>query len=359
MAKLRMGYVGCGFMAQKVHIPNLLALEEECELVALAELRPVLGRKVQARYGIPRLYADHGQFAEDRNIDAVAVSGHYASQGDIAVDLLMAGKDVFMEKPMAVSVSQANRILEAERASGRRLMLGYMKRYDQGNLLAKRMVRQFRETGELGRLTYMRNHGFGGDWIGGLDTPFDATDESYPEVSSTPWPEWLPEAHRTGYIGYLQQYTHNVNLLRWFADAGADVKVKSALIDPGDGLSGVAVLEVNGIRSVIESGNVSHHGWDEHTQIYFENGWVRSDSPSLLQKNANARVEIYTGAQGEKTVSRPFPQHGYLWPYKEELRHFIRAVKEGTPFESPASDSYHDIRVIEDIYKRHLGIAAE
>jgi len=46
MPKVRVGYVGCGFMAQKVHLPNLLSLPQ-CELLALAEVRPELGRRVQ------------------------------------------------------------------------------------------------------------------------------------------------------------------------------------------------------------------------------------------------------------------------------------------------------------------------
>jgi len=49
MGKIRLGYVGCGFMAQKVHIPNFRAIPD-CELVALAEVRTDLGRQVQARF---------------------------------------------------------------------------------------------------------------------------------------------------------------------------------------------------------------------------------------------------------------------------------------------------------------------
>ncbi len=116
--KVRMGYVGCGFMAQKVHIPNILSIED-CELVALAEVRPKLGRAVQERRRIPKLYASHAELAADPDVEAVGVSAHYALQGEIAIDLLRAGKHVIMEKPMAVSVAQAERILAAEQR-GRR-----------------------------------------------------------------------------------------------------------------------------------------------------------------------------------------------------------------------------------------------
>jgi predicted dehydrogenase len=125
--KIKLGYVGCGFMAQKVHIPNFLSVPG-CELAALAEVRPALGRKVQERYHIPRLYADHRELAADPAIDAVAVSAAFALQNRIACDCLLAGKDVFMEKPMAVSVDGAEALLDAERRSGKRLMVGHMKR---------------------------------------------------------------------------------------------------------------------------------------------------------------------------------------------------------------------------------------
>ena len=166
-------------MAQRVHLPNLSSIPE-CELLGLAELRPKLGEKVRARFGIPRLYGSHQELAADPDIEAVAVSAGFAVQGDIARDLLLAGKHVFMEKPMAVSVEQGQEIVQAAASSGKTLMVGYMKRYDAGNELVKAALEQFRQTGELGRVTYARNHGFCGDWMAGLDTPQDTTDEPPP-----------------------------------------------------------------------------------------------------------------------------------------------------------------------------------
>src|SRR3712207_4212483 len=157
MRKVRLGYVGCGFMAQKVHIPNFTSISG-CDLVALAEVRQELGRKVQTRFEIPRLYTHHHEMLADPDIEAVAVSAAFAVQGDIARDALLAGKDVFMEKPMAVSMAQADAILDAERRSGKRLMVGYMKRYDAGNELVKATVDAWRQSGELGTITYVRNH---------------------------------------------------------------------------------------------------------------------------------------------------------------------------------------------------------
>lgn len=355
MSSVRMGYVGCGFMAQKVHLPNLLSLPE-CELAALAEVRTELGRRVQEKFGIERLYASHRELAEDGDIQAVGLSGHYAGQGEIAIDLLRAGKDVFMEKPMAVSVEQAERILAAQRDGGRRLMIGYMKRYDQGNLLVKDMLGKFRETGELGELAYVRNHGFCGDWIAGLDTPMEQTDEPYPPAPSIR-PAWLPEELEQRYVGYLQQYTHNVNLVRWLLDAGDDVQVKTVDLDPADGCTGVVILSVGGVRTVIESGFVAYHGWEEHTQAYFRRGWVRTSAPPLLLRNLSATVEVYRADEGgPATRSDVFPADGWRWSYKEEVRHFLECLIGGQPFRSPAEDALTDVRVMEQIYRRFAGL---
>ncbi|MFW6189627.1 MAG: Gfo/Idh/MocA family protein [Planctomycetota bacterium] len=348
---VQMGYVGCGFMAQKVHIPNITELDC-CELVALAEVRPRLGRKVQRHYDVPRLHGGHRELAEDPEVEAVAVSAHYSRQGDIAAELLRAGKDVFMEKPMATSLRQAERVMEAVGASGRRLMVGYMKRYDAGNELVKEHVQSFLESGELGGIQYVRNHGFCGDWIAGQDAPVIRTNEPKPEAE-THWPEWLPERFRRGYLGYLQQYTHNVNLLRWFLGAGGDVDLRAVDLEEG-GLRGVVVLQVAGRRAVIESGSLPYHSWEEHTQIYFDRGWVKTCAPPIMLKNIPASVEVYRGDRDDKTTCDVFPANGRSWSYKEEMRHFCERLRSGHPFRSPAADAVHDVRVLEDIYRMHV-----
>ncbi len=119
MHPLRIGYIGCGGLAQKVHIPNLMAATSRCRLTAIAEIRPRLARLVADHWRIPKVYPTHTQLGQDREIDAVVLSGHWSTQGDIAADLLLAGKDVLMEKPMAASVEQAERIVDAERQAQR------------------------------------------------------------------------------------------------------------------------------------------------------------------------------------------------------------------------------------------------
>jgi predicted dehydrogenase len=354
---VRFAYVGCGFVGQTIHIPNFASLPN-CQFVALAEPRPDLGKRVSERYGIRKLYRSHEEIAGDPEIEAVGVSAPYTLQGPIAHDLLRAGKHVFMEKPMAVSVKRAEAIVEAVRNSSARLMVGYMKRYDTGNVLLKKHADEWRASGE--QVVLARNHGFGGNWIYAADPniPFETSQTPPPPAPADEYPEWLPEKWRKPYLEYLQQWTHNANLLRFFlGDDGGKTFVKSVQLDV-DGLTGVVVLEINGVRAVIESAYTSFHGWDENTQLYFRRGWLRTSAPALTQKETPATVEIYRAASEGQPAQSTQEFAGPGWAFREEARHFLDCVRSGAPFRSSAEDTLHDVRLFEEIYRQFIGTTA-
>ena len=354
-ATVRLGYVGCGFMAQNAHLPNFSSIPG-CRLVALAERRPRLAEAVADRYAIERIYESHHQLAEDPAVDAVALSAAFAEQGEIAADLLHAGKHVFMEKPMAVSVAQAERILEAARAGGSRLMVAYMKRYDPGNMLAQSRIAAWRTDGSRGPVLYARNHGFGGNWLVGLDTSGMITTDEAAEVmdASHLMPSWLPSAGGEGYIWYLQQWTHNINLLRFLLGTGDEARVRAVDLD-ADGMTGLVVLDLGGTRAVVESAQSQHHGWDEHTQVYFEKGWVRLAAEPMFYRPSRSSVEFYTAGE-MPTYEEPDPGCPAAWPYREEAVAFIEALRSGEEFRSSGEDTLTDVRLCEQIYRMYLGV---
>jgi predicted dehydrogenase len=124
-----------------------------------------------------------------------------------------------------------------------------------------------------------RNHGFGGNWVYAQDPniPFEHSKEEAP-LGQDECPPWIPEQLKGPYLGYLQQWTHNINLLRFLLDDKGGAKVASVQLDP-DGMTGVVVMEMNGTRAVVESAYMKYHAWEEHTQIYFEGGWLRTEAP--------------------------------------------------------------------------------
>ncbi len=350
---VRLGYVGCGFMAQHVHLPNFSTLSG-CRLLALAETRPQLAQQVAERFRIPTVYNSHLDLAADPMIEAVGVSAGFAQQGEIAADLLRSGKHVFMEKPMAVSVAQAERLLAAAQQGKARLMVAYMKRYDPGNMVARDIIARWKASRKMGDILYVRNHGFCGNWTAGLDTTqMLVSDEPMPPAPYLDQvPEWLPADKVSHYVSYLQQYTHNVNLLRYLLDVGNDVSVRSVDLD-ADGMTGIIVLNVGGTRCVVESGNLDFHTWDEHTQIYFQKGWVHTWASPLFTKPAQARVEVYEGGNSP-SYTYPIAYPLTAWNYREEAVFFVQALRTGEPFPSSGEDTLTDVRLFEEIYQLSL-----
>ncbi|MFA0765062.1 MAG: hypothetical protein BDTLLHRC_000015, partial [Candidatus Fervidibacter sp.] len=165
---------------------------------------------------------------------------------------------------------------------------------------------------------------------------------------------WLPDEHVGRYIGFLQQYVHAFNWVRWLLDAGDEAQVVAVDLD-ADGYTGIVVLRVAGVRVVLETGSLSFHRWDEHTQVYFEHGWVHLWSPPLLLRNQPGEVEVYFGGQRHEFL-RPLPKDRWSWAYKREAEHFLRCLQTGEPFRSTGEDALADIRLCEEVYRRWLGI---
>ncbi len=357
---IRIGYVGGGFLAQNAHLGNFSSLPQ-CNLVALAERRPNLAAQVVRRFGIDKIYPDHLSLANDPLIDAVAVSADYAGQGEIAADLLRAGKHVFMEKPMAVSVRQAERILAAANEGNSRLMVGYMKRYDTGNRLVREMIREWQRDDGKGELLYIRCHGFCGNWIAGLDASgLIRTEESVePFAVEELLPDWLPKKFRRGYISYLQQYTHQVNLLRFLLDAHSADDILVTNVDlSADGYTGLVTLRIKGVRCVIESASTKFHGWDENLHLFFEGGWIRSTPGLLFSRPSTNEIEVYEGGENAG-IRYPEAPVNQSWHYRAEAEHFLKCLQTGTEFDSPGSDALIDVGIFENIYQKFMHSSKE
>ena len=83
-SKVRIGFVGVGFMGQLAHLRNYAALPD-CEVVALAELRPELARKVAAAYGVPKVYAEAADMlAKETGVKVVSLNPLESAGGYIA-----------------------------------------------------------------------------------------------------------------------------------------------------------------------------------------------------------------------------------------------------------------------------------
>lgn len=158
---------------------------------SLTEKREKLGRTVAEKYHVAHFYASHHKLCQDEEIDAVVEITADALRAHVALDCLNADKHLFTVKPMAATLADADRMVEAAEKNRVKMMVGYMKRYDPRVAKGRALVKQFISTGELGKVTFVRAHCLGGDLVCSIRSPI-TTDEPYPEAQAN-LPDWLPK----------------------------------------------------------------------------------------------------------------------------------------------------------------------
>ncbi len=141
---LRVGVVGCGGIAQMMHLPTLAERPDLFTIVALADLNRATLEAVGRRYGVGVLHPDYRNLVSRAEVDAVLLltSG---SHEEAAVAALEAGKHLFVEKPLGFSLEETERIAAVARRSRGRVMVGYHKRFDPGYLEAREEVKALRD----------------------------------------------------------------------------------------------------------------------------------------------------------------------------------------------------------------------
>ncbi len=146
MGRLPIGLLGCGTIAQYAHIPAL-ARCSNVKLVSLCDTDEKLLRRASEITGVPRTHIDHGELFNDPKIEAVLIAVPDAFHKSLAIEALIAGKHVLIEKPLAETSNECREIAKVVEESGLILQVGNMKRHYPGIYDAHVFARQ--EMGEL------------------------------------------------------------------------------------------------------------------------------------------------------------------------------------------------------------------
>ena len=88
---LGIGLIGAGMVGQRAHLANFVNIPS-CRVVALAELRPDLGREAALKYGVERIYPSHRELLADREVKAVVVVTRRPALGEALADLIVDGR---------------------------------------------------------------------------------------------------------------------------------------------------------------------------------------------------------------------------------------------------------------------------
>ncbi|MDZ6245703.1 Gfo/Idh/MocA family oxidoreductase [Klebsiella pneumoniae] len=156
MKKLRIGFVGCGGIANQKHFPALSKLSDKVEMVAFCDIVVERARNAAEKYGSAdaKYYEDYKQLLLDESIDVVHVLTPNISHSEITVASLESGKHVMCEKPMAINSAEAKKMIDARDRTGKILSIGYQNRFRHDSLVLKNAC----EEEELGEIYFAKAH---------------------------------------------------------------------------------------------------------------------------------------------------------------------------------------------------------
>lgn len=346
MKKLRLGFVGAGYMGQLAHLENYYKLPN-VEMVALAEGRKELAQKVARRYGITRVYSTHREICEDKEIDAVVSIMYFSLNHGVVKDLLLAGKNVITEKPICLTSESGREIIKIAEQKKLVYQVGYMKRFDPGVIAARDAVREIKSSGKFGRLMYLRIWCSSGNWTQSSPPPI-TSDEKPPEypIAMEKFPEWMTEKQTDKLIWWLNFYSHQTNLIRYYLDE--DYSFECA----NHGGNGTYLLghSSSGVDVYMEGLGYQHPHWDEGCKIIFEKATVEVINPAPLARQQAASVRILKNDGKDSVIAESVvPQ---IWAFDAQAKQFVDSALNNTAPISPASEALKEVELAEELAKK-------
>jgi len=149
--KLKIGVIGCGAIAQRVQLPKF-KLCKEAEVVAVADINEKLVKQVAATFGVPKYYTDWQELIKRKDIDAVSVATPNYLHAPMTIAVCNAKKHVLVEKPMTVSMRDADEMIAAAKKNKVILMVEQAHRFRPHHQVAQELI----VNGVIGKVTSVR-----------------------------------------------------------------------------------------------------------------------------------------------------------------------------------------------------------
>ena len=201
--RVRMGYIGLGNRGDQVHDAFLEWADQET--VAVCDLRDdYMDFAIKKSRAQPRKYADYRRLLDDKTVDAVVIATPDHWHALMFVDACHAGKDVYCEKPLALTVHEGRRMVEVAAETRRIVQVGLNW---HSAAFVKEAV-EFVRAGGIGPVTVAKAYHLVNEWPRGIGNPPDG-----PPPSAEAWDQWLGPAPWRPYNQNRTYYR-----FRWFYD---------------------------------------------------------------------------------------------------------------------------------------------
>lgn len=325
---LGIAIVGLGQYALSKMAPALTR-SKHCHLAGLVSGNRKKAKRVATAYGVPHDaiydYQNAKKLANDDRIDAVYIvlpSGLHAEWTEIA---FAAGKHVLCEKPMALSATECQRMINASKKAKRKLMIGYRCHFEPNNLHAMKLMRE----GAVGKIQVIR------------------TDHHYVIGNATPDNTWRVNGALAG-GGALEDYGIYGLQAALYLTRETPTSVSATTSTPAGNPTFSEIKNLVASRLTFPSGAIAQMSssydasWNDRIE-------VRGNKGILLMNPA-------TGYEGQRITLSQSQHDGTIklkdWAvqFSAMLDHFGEAIKKGTPIKTGGAMGLRDTRLIEAVY---------
>jgi myo-inositol 2-dehydrogenase/D-chiro-inositol 1-dehydrogenase len=330
--RLRVGFVGCGRATQNLHLPGFRHLTD-WQVIAAADSDEARLNVTANRFGIPRRYQDYQPLLADPDVDVVAVCVPPRLHAEVSLAALAAGKHVFIEKPLAVSLGECDQLLEQAAHSPRKVMMGFNLRWHR---LIRRCLKMIQD-GALGELEFIR-------------TTF--TTGGRLQTGSPEWSSW--RAPGGGVL--LDLGVHHFDLWRYLTgaeveeisamshsrDSGGQSAMVTARMDNGllvtsvfsDQTTEGNELEICGRKGSVRVSFYRFDGLEFVTAPGSFGGFQRFPSKLLATLREIPRAMARVSRGGE-----------FRYTYEAEWRAFAHSIRSDTPVECTLEDGRRAVQI--------------
>jgi predicted dehydrogenase len=330
LKKVKLGIIGLGYIGQ-IHLRHSLKLAN-AEVSAVADLSEKALNRAKSM-GIKKTFRDYNDLLRAPEVDAVLISLPTHLHWKCSQQAAEAKKDIFLEKPIAVTIQEANDIISAAERNSVKLMLGYPLRFNKTFARVKKEL----DNGLFGDIenanaTYISSG------------PFFHRAEGY---SPIPVPDWWFNTKYTGGGVLIDLGCHIINLLRWLFGEVVDIK----------GYFG------HRFRMDFEDSAICLTKFNSGTIAAINVGWFSQEYAlriNLLGSVRNVSVEHMPPSQ----VSTAFQMltkgvTEFYQPHLDELQYFVNCLINDEDPSPDGKDGLKDLEAISKAYKNQILLERE
>jgi len=333
--KVRVGIIGCG----KIAATHALALSRlaEADLVACCDRSEERARALAAEHGAPHVFADAGELLGSGLVDAVHVCTPHPDHAAVVTAAAGAGVHVLCEKPIAVTLAEADRMIGAAERAGVKLGVVFQRRFWP----AAQRIRRLLDEGRLGRPT-----------LAECAVRIWRSPEYF---AADPWRgRWATEGGGV----LMNQAVHALDLFQWFMGPAVEVSGRYAtlrhagLIDVED-TAVAAVRFASGALGTVLAASTVAPGFGYRVAVHGDRGatvsvWERQEGEQGINDVWTLPGEEAARAAWEREEAG---QPGFPRFHIEQIHDFLCAVRDDRPPAVTGRDARHSLELILAIYR--------